>query len=57
MNERILEARETHQRHLVELAHWQHPRLSAWELGALLYLDERTVAHHLEQITGQDVAA
>ncbi len=56
MNTRILEARERYQRHMIELVHWQHPRLNAWELGQVLDLDERTVSHHLRTID-QEAAA
>lgn len=48
MNERILEARDRHDRRMVELAHRAHPALSPWELGALLHLDEHTVRAHLD---------
>ena len=56
ISNRILEARIAADREAVTLAHAAYPRLSPWELAALLRLDELTVRGHLAALD-QEVAA
>lgn len=47
ISNRILVARIAADREAVHLAHRAYPRLSPWEIAALLRMDELTVRGHL----------